>query len=286
MINLNFECARCAVEAVRKLKEKGKIGEEVAREALLLFCRWMVEKGFNSSPPLLGRELYSFMNRAMGRDLYAEEKEALQRWFLEKEEEFKRSLSRSSDPLDTALRWAIVGNVIDLGPAKEYDWKEKFSSAESEVVHREKTFAELKSRLLKSRRVLFLCDNCGEVGFDKLVAEVLKSRGKEVVFAVRSAPTINDCTMKEAEMIGLTEVGTVLPSNDTPSFIYEEMTDELKREVERAEVIIAKGQGNLEGLLGLNMNKMYHLLVVKCSVISEVVGAPKGTLVCVRNDEV
>jgi uncharacterized protein with ATP-grasp and redox domains len=52
----------------------------------------------------------------------------------------------------------------------------------------------------------------------------------------------------------------------------------------RADVIISKGQGNLEGLLGKTQKEVYFLLMVKCEVIADVLGVKKGDFVVMKND--
>jgi len=49
-------------------------------------------------------------------------------------------------------------------------------------------------------------------------------------------------------------------------------------------LIISKGQGNLEGLLGKTSKDVYYLLIVKCEVIADVLGVKKGYFVVKKNN--
>ncbi|MBN2636973.1 MAG: DUF89 family protein, partial [Prolixibacteraceae bacterium] len=57
---------------------------------------------------------------------------------------------------------------------------------------------------------------------------------------------------------------------------------EFKDIFNRADVIISKGQGNLEGLMDIPRNNIYFLLVTKCDYIAERVGARKGEFIVRR----
>jgi uncharacterized protein with ATP-grasp and redox domains len=53
--------------------------------------------------------------------------------------------------------------------------------------------------------------------------------------------------------------------------------------IEKADLIISKGQGNLEGLIGEQDRRIFFLLMVKCDVIAEYLGVERGSYV-VYND--
>jgi damage-control phosphatase, subfamily I len=74
-----------------------------------------------------------------------------------------------------------------------------------------KSFADLKKRLQLSELILYLGDNCGEIVYDKLLIETIKSNyDTEVVFVVRSVPTLNDVTIREAKLVGMDDTATVM----------------------------------------------------------------------------
>ena len=54
-------------------------------------------------------------------DPYREVKERFNRYALERAGEFRLKIDRSPDPLNTAVRLAIAGNIIDFGPKSELD---------------------------------------------------------------------------------------------------------------------------------------------------------------------
>jgi len=66
---------------------------------------------------------------------------------------------------------------------------------------------------------------------------------------------------------------------DAPSTILEHCSSEFKEVFDRADVIISKGQGNLEGLLGKTGKDVFFLLMVKCEVIANSLAVPVNSFV-------
>lgn len=72
---------------------------------------------------------------------------------------------------------------------------------------------------------------------------------------------------------------------DAPSTILEKCSPKFKEIFLNADVIISKGQGNLEGLLNKTSKNVFFLLMVKCNVIAEAIKVEKGDFVTVKNEE-
>jgi uncharacterized protein with ATP-grasp and redox domains len=66
---------------------------------------------------------------------------------------------------------------------------------------------------------------------------------------------------------------------DAPSTLLEHCSPGFLEVFNRADVVISKGQGNLEGLLGKTDKEVYFLLMVKCEVIADALGVKKGDFV-------
>ena len=52
----------------------------------------------------------------------------------------------------------------------------------------------------------------------------------------------------------------------------------------KADVVISKGQGNLEGLLNERNPKLFFLLMVKCNMIAEKFDIKKGDFVVAKRN--
>ncbi len=97
--------------------------------------------------------------------------------------------------------------------------------------------------------------------------------------AVRGVPIINDATLEDAEIAGIPEIAPVVANgSDAPGTLVEHCSEEFRYWFDRADLIIAKGQGNYECLSETDRN-IFFLLAVKCPMVSADIGAPVGTLV-------
>jgi len=189
--------------------------------------------------------------------------------------ELEKMVTRANDPLLTAIRIAIAGNVIDLGINKTFDLVadiKKILSQDFALFD----YTAFKKVLNKAENVLYIGDNAGESVFDKLLIKQLK---KPVKYAVRSQPIINDVTMQDALDSGLDEVAELIDSGSmAPGTILRYSTPEFLEIYQKADLVISKGQGNYEGLSDENRT-IFFLLKAKCPVIAGDLGVNEGDIV-------
>ncbi|NJK96088.1 MAG: DUF89 family protein [Bacteroidales bacterium] len=234
------------------------------------------------SAPAFSRELHLILQGyTLNPDPYKDIKRLSNEQVLQMYPELKNTIRNSANPFQTALRLAIAGNIIDFGIDNQYDLHttinkvltEQFAADDSQALHNE---------IAKAKTILYLGDNAGEIVFDKLFLELLKH--PDVYFAVRNQPIINDATIEDAKYIGMDKIAKVISNGyDAPSTILKHCSDEFLEVFHRADVIISKGQGNLEGLLGKTDKNIFYLLMVKCDVIANALGVKRGEFVVKRN---
>ena len=75
-------------------------------------------------------------------------------------------------------------------------------------------FPVFAAAVKNSRKILYLCDNAGEIVFDRFLIEILRDMGKEVTAVVKGSPVINDATLDDARMVGLHECATVIDNGN------------------------------------------------------------------------
>jgi uncharacterized protein with ATP-grasp and redox domains len=191
-------------------------------------------------------------------------------------------VSGSPDPLETAARLAIAGNVIDFGIFTSVDMEGTIGRALArppEVDH----YQAFRQEVEEAREILYLLDNAGEAVFDKLLIETLASRGKKVTAVSKGAPVINDCTIEDALEAGISQVAEVISNgSDAVGTILEMASEGFRERFENAGLLISKGQGNFETLLGRGEN-IFFLFQSKCGVVSRVLGLPEGSMLLVGN---
>jgi uncharacterized protein with ATP-grasp and redox domains len=85
--------------------------------------------------------------------------------------------------------------------------------------------------------------------------------------------------MEDAEFAGLTDIVNVIDNgSDAPGTILEDCSQDFRDFFEKADLIIAKGQGNYETLSEVN-KKIFFLLKVKCPVIARNIGCEVGEMI-------
>jgi uncharacterized protein with ATP-grasp and redox domains len=190
----------------------------------------------------------------------------------------KEMVQESSDPLWTASRLAIAGNVIDFGI---------FTSVDIEGTVRRALQGPLavddyrcfKSALSDTAEVLYLLDNAGEAVFDRILIETIMSQGKRVVAVVKGSSIINDCTLSDARETGITGVCEVIDNgSDGVGTILEWTSRHFRRRYAQFPFIISKGQGNFETLNDPEKT-IFYLFQSKCEVVSKELGLSLGSMI-------
>ncbi len=128
----------------------------------------------------------------------------------------------------------------------------------------------MEKRIREARLVLILGDNAGEIVFDRLFIETLKSIcNVEVVFVVRSVPALNDATAKEAAAVKLDEVAWIVENGidgPLPGTVLARCSEQLRKLTEEADLILSKGGGNFDSLGEESHlhDKILFMLMSKC----------------------
>lgn len=195
--------------------------------------------------------------------------------------QLKSLVKNSVDPLDTAVKVAVAGNIIDLGILDCVDPEVTLDEVLSQgfaIDH----FKALVHNLASARQVLYIGDNAGEIVYDKILVEEFKEMGIETTFVVKSAPILNDATMEDAVAVGMDRVAHVITSGSPKIGIpLNECSEEFRRQFDNADLIISKGQGNFETLDEVEAN-IYFILKAKCEEVAAELGINFGDIVLVK----
>jgi uncharacterized protein with ATP-grasp and redox domains len=231
------------------------------------------------TPPEIGMIVYKAIYQATHiKDPYKRIKASCTAYLLGQYESLKTKVESDPDPLYTALRFAAIGNSIDLGANPEFECAREINQQldlDFDVCH----YDEFKRNLASARSILYIADNAGETVLDRLLIERL---GRPVTYTVRSQPIINDATEEDAHAAGIDRVATVISSGcDAPGTILDLCSQEFLDTFLRADMIISKGQGNYETLSD-QKRKIFYLLKVKCPVIAEDIKIKVGSLVLLK----
>jgi len=274
----DYRCFFCFVRAFEKLLEK----ENITNEAKALFSLDMIrlyqKRHKNFSAPLFSRELHKVLkNYTQNPDPYKAEKKKNNDQAINMLPELENIMQQSEDTFSTALRLSIAGNIMDFAANNTFNLQATIGSAlstEFAIDHSD----ILKHKIEKAKTVLYLGDNAGEIVFDKLLIREINH--PDLTYVVRGAPIINDATMEDADYTGMKEIANVITSGyDVPSTIIDKSSKQFQQYFRESDIILSKGQGNLEGLLPLNDDRIFFLLMVKCDVIAEFLKVRKNSFI-------
>ncbi len=75
---------------------------------------------FDLTPVHMGREIRCVISELFGEvDLYREMKDSANELLLSLYDDLKAEVLKSSNPIETALRFSVAGNIIDFAPGHE-----------------------------------------------------------------------------------------------------------------------------------------------------------------------
>ena len=127
------------------------------------------------------------------------------------------------------------------------------------------------------------CSSSGHcnLGYTRLqvLVETLISLGKNVIVVVKGAPVINDATVEDAIESGLTHVCDVIDNgSEAVGTILQWTSSEFQKIFKNTQLVVSKGQGNFETLLGTRGN-LFFLFQSKCHVVSQELNLPIGSMI-------
>jgi hypothetical protein len=234
-------------------------------------------------PPLAGASAYrDLRGRVSERDIFAGVKRAFISHLTEALPGIEAGVSASAHPLRSALIAATWGNLLDVAQGRPMPHPEWLLEALTAPLAVDET-ALFEARAAEAGLVVVFGDNAGETVLDGLMIGHLPP-GVEVVYAVRPHPVLNDATAGDALDSGIGVRARILDTGlDAPTVRLGMLSPGLEAVVARADLLLSKGQGNLEGLLGESDPRLYYSFVVKCPVIGDLTGLPEGSGVFVNS---
>ena len=274
-----LECVPCfarqALDAVSEAVE-----DPVRRESLLRrLLREIAGSDWSGSPPAMAQRLQRSIRRELDDpDPYRNVKDRMNRMAASLMPAMRGRIAVHSNPREAAVRVAIGGNLLDIGAKTQIAAEDL--PAHLETIWTQTLRGDLDAffqEVERARSVVYLADNAGEIVFDKLLIERLPA--EKITLFVRGSPVLNDATVEDAEFAGLPELVPVLDNgSDAPGTLLEDCSDEFRGWFDRADLVIAKGQGNYETLSEVDKN-IYFLFTVKCPLVAAQIGEPVGSLV-------
>jgi uncharacterized protein with ATP-grasp and redox domains len=280
------DCIPCltrqAVEAAEMATEDPRLREKIVGEAE----RIIADLPYESTPPYMDYLVHRMINEMLGDiDPYKNIKSHYNLKALRYFPTMKRIVRNAGDRLQISVKIAIAGNTIDFG-ANSSRVEIDIPSLVQETIDGPLFIDELvqfRRNLQGAKNILYLVDNAGEIVFDRILIEEIPDYRNRVRLAVKSGPIINDATVDDVKEAGLYDSVPVIETGvQAPGTILELCDEYFLEQLEKADLIIAKGQAHYE-TLSEKAYPVFFLLKVKCPVIARDLDVPVGAAVVKDN---
>ncbi len=276
-MKLKIDCLPCicrqTLESARMVTGDENIQKDIMKKYAQLIPG-AVEKDI--SAPKLSADIQAYIKKVSGvDDPYKKVKENNLIKAAEILNVVKKEIKNAEDPFLAALLMAAMGNSIDAGVSLNVEIEENIERA---LKHSFKVsdYNMFLDDIDKAEAILFIADNTGEALFDKLLLQKLKNYDLNITYAVREVPILNDITKKEALEIGIDKYADIISSGSkAPGMLMQTANSEFLAAYNKADIVLSKGQGNLEGLYQ-EEEEIYYLLKAKCELIAKILGVEIG----------
>jgi len=282
----HLSCASCIIDdlcgALQLVPLEEKTKKEILKESFQFLAR---EFSTEKIPSYFITEVHRILKRISGIEIpFKERRDKCNQLGMEMAEKINLEAEglKESERFSFLVNWAIASNHLDfrtVGTGYGFQMAEIIEELRAclseglKIDQRTEIFRIAKN----SPKILYIHDNVGEIAFDKLLIRELRKYGSSVTSALRGGPITSDATMEDGETVGLQEAASeiILAGPDTLGISLNEMSDRLKRELQTADLVIAKGQANYYALTEYSSKvpgKIACLFRTKCEIVSNELG--------------
>ena len=280
-IRIDSFCYECLLR--RHVATARSLGtEEQATEFARRLLRACLDAPEDTPSPVIGTVVSDLLLEMYGTplDRFRQEKEDSNRFVLERMEDIRGKVNGAEDKVFAGLQMAILGNYLDYGALQGQVSFEKLEQMMDDALRMEldrAVYDRFCSDLEKGGKLLYLTDNAGEIGFDRIFAEAIAEKYPhlQITFCVRGDIAGNDALREDAAAVGIPF--PVIDSGNAVGGTAEELlSEEAKNALHTADVILAKGMGNTESMWGCGYN-IYYAFLVKCQRFVNIFARPMFT---------
>ncbi|MFA6789807.1 MAG: ARMT1-like domain-containing protein [Arcobacteraceae bacterium] len=281
-MNITKDCVTCIIGQIDKAIKLLNLDEQKAQTIQEEVLKKSQSFSFDHTPPYVAREVYEYLAKETN---CTDPLENLKQESIQNALEFvpfiEKKIRQEEDKLFTAIKAAVAGNVIDFGAKEQFCLEEEINKVFTTNFAID-DYKKLAKQIEQKENILILADNAGENVFDKILIKIIKRLypQKQITYATRGKPIINDITTKEALQIGIDKFATVVSTGvDTPGLELLRATTHFRNIFEKAELIISKGMGNFECLETHHDKRIFFIFKVKCNVVAAAIGKEVGDII-------
>lgn len=278
-MKISRECIYCLARQAVEIAEEATNNVIMQEEIIKRSLKELGEMDFNETAPEIAFRMHKHAKNITGiNDPYKRLKEQYNEIAKEIYERIveEKWLDKAEDPFDMACRLAIAGNIIDFSAGLKLKPSDIVKSVEDSIKHNifGTGTTALREAVEKSNNIMYIADNSGEIIFDKFLLERLPPN--KVTYVVKGGPIVNDATMEDAISTGVVDLVKVIDNgHSAQGTILKDCSSTFKREFNKVDLIISKGQANFETLSNIKDKNIFYLLRAKCSSVASVIGCQR-----------
>ena len=280
------QCMQCYLE--RNMQLAYQLGDEKQATVFMkALMKMLLEAPEGVSAPWFYPQVTRVLREIYGLDpdRYKQEKADSNAFVMARLDQIRSSVQSAADPLFAGLQHAILGNYIDFAGLRgevSFDALDDMLRSAHDMELDMANYAAFREDLSKGKKLLYITDNAGEIGFDRIFAEEIQKEFPhlQILFLVRGGPAANDAREEDAQAVGL-PFPVINNGNSIPGTHIPALSVEAKAAMDEADVILSKGQGNVETMFGCGYN-VYYAFLVKCPRFVKLFQKPKLTPMLLR----
>ena len=277
-IRLAPECISCLAQ-----KQLKRYPSDIETEKKIRYMQSVLsiiaDAPISESAPEIVNKIYDLQKKMFGAEKdYSDIKRYFNELMLGYEDRISRIVMSSDDTLKSAVQFAMTGNFIDFAAMENVDEGElkRLLDKSSDIEINESELKSLRQDILSSERLVYLTDNCGEIVLDKILISIIKELNPSIniTAVVRGFPIMNDATIEDAEQTGLADRVHIIGNGSTiAGTVLDKISYEARTVIEKADIIIAKGQANFETMRDCGLN-IYYIFMCKCKMFADRFNVP------------
>lgn len=278
-----FECKLAIKDENLQLKCMQEFCEVLSRETL---------KNPNVTPSYIGTFRDRIIKRAINNfDYYKELKKQNNIICFEILKEVNKNFEKldNDEKLKFLIKCAIIGNSLEYGvKGNRLMENNNVKSNFFEILKKQINLKDAIEEIKKSKKILYLADNNGEIIFDIELIKFLIENRKEVTLAIKEENIMDDFSFDDLENLKK-EFNTnfnfpIISCGNYIGQYFKSAPKEFFEELKKADLVIAKGMANFETLeeeykkFKINKKTLY-LLMAKCQPIADALNVQRYSLV-------
>ena len=283
---MNATCLACHFKKQVETAQTLGDGDTATAFAKALMQAYLDAPAEAASPyfsPIVSQLLAQFYG--ITEDRYLEEKRLSNQFVLSRMDTIRQIVQAQPDPVYAGLQFAILGNYLDFSALKgqvSFEKLEQMLAMGLEMELAQSSYHALCQDLANSRNLLYLTDNAGEIGFDRIFAEAIQEKYPhlQITFCVRGGPALNDATREDAALVQI-PFPVIDNGSCIPGTIPDLLGPEARQAMDNAQVILAKGMANVETLYGHGY-PVYYAFLIKCAHFVDLFQKPLMTPMLIR----